>query len=188
MEYVEPITDVNRIKEVKEILKRHSLRDYALFTMGINTGLRITELLEIKLSDIWDSSGSIAEFYSPWPEESTHFNRFYLNGQTRQALNEYLFSEKLGPDDYLFQSSRGPFPISRQHAYRVIHQAAREAGITSKIGTHTMRKTFGYHAYHRGVAISLIQKIYHHSSRKKTYEYLGIDPGNKNSLKIDVDL
>ncbi|MBM7095305.1 MULTISPECIES: tyrosine-type recombinase/integrase [Alteribacter] len=187
MEYVEPIKDISKINEIKEILKKQSPRDYALFTLGINTGLRISEILSIKLSDISDSSGSINEFFS-YTENEKAYCHFYLNKQVHEALHLYLSSRDLKPGDYLFKSAKGDFPLSRQQAYRIIHQAAREAGITNKIGTHTLRKTFGYHAYQKGVAISLLQKILNHTSKKKTYEYLGIDPEQQAPLKIDVNL
>nr|MBA5588272.1 YitT family protein [Anaerobacillus isosaccharinicus]QOY38590.1 YitT family protein [Anaerobacillus isosaccharinicus] len=68
----------------------------------------------------------------------------------------------------MFKSKKGDFPITRQQAYRIINKVAKEVGIDSKIGTHTLRKTFGYHAYRGGIAVSLLQQIFHHSSKGET--------------------
>ena len=79
-----------------------------------------------------------------------------------------------GPEDYVFRSRKGGGPISRQQAYRIINAAARSVGIKDKIGTHTLRKTFGYHAYKAGVDITLLQSIFNHSAPSTTLRYIGI--------------
>ncbi|WP_096440047.1 tyrosine-type recombinase/integrase [Alteribacter populi] len=188
MKYVEPIKDVKKIQEVKEILKAKSTRDYALFVLGINTGLRITELLETKVFEVMDSSGEIGDFLYPHSRTNCAYSQFYLNEQVKEALSLYLSEYSFSEDDFLFKSIRGTVPITRQQAYRVIHTATREAGIDHKVGTHTLRKTFGYHAYRKGVAISLLQKILKHTTKNETYDYLGINPNDVSSIRIDVNL
>jgi len=188
MEYVEPITNIHKIKEIKAILKKKSTRDFALFTLGINTGLRISHILNIKLSDITDSSGNIVEVFLPFSNKNSNYSYIYINTQVRKSLKLFLSENKLEQNDFLFKSSKGNLPISRQQAYRIINSAAREVGIDTKIGTHTLRKTFGYHAYRQGVAISLLQQIFQHTTKAETYDYLGIDPLDRELIKIDVNL
>lgn len=91
-------------------------------------------------------------------------------------------------NDYLFKSRKYDKPITRQQAYRIINSAAKEVGIQERIGTHTIRKTFGYHAYQKGIAISLIQSVYGHSSTTETLRYIGIDKQDRQPIKIDVNL
>jgi len=54
MEYVEPIRNRKTIDDIKKILKATNLRDYCLFTLGINSGLRICDLLNLKIKDVMD--------------------------------------------------------------------------------------------------------------------------------------
>ncbi len=182
MEYVEAIKERTKIIEIKEILYKRSKRDYLLFTMGINTGLKISEILTMKKHQIIDHSGKLAESF----DNGTNY--YYFNKQVRNALQIYLATvPNLSHDDYLFRSKKGDLPITRQQAYRIINNVAKEVGIVSKIGTHTLRKTFGYHAYRGGVAVSLLQKIFHHSSRGETLKYIGIEHPDIPA-RIDVNL
>ncbi len=185
MEFVEAIKDRQKIREIKEILYNRSKRDYVLFTFGINTGLKISDILTIKKSQLFDANDNIKEFLVIHGEEL----KVFLNEQVKLSIQEYVATAPgLSPNDYLFKSKKGDLPITRQQAYRIINSIAREVGITSKIGTHTLRKTFGYHAYRGGVAISLLQKIFHHSSRGETMKYIGIEKEEEKHPKIDVNL
>ncbi|MCU9612691.1 tyrosine-type recombinase/integrase [Caldibacillus lycopersici] len=186
MEYVEALRDTKQIDAIKRYLKKHSERDYVLFVMGINTGLKITELLEIKVGNVMDANGNFHEFYTLPLKDGAQ--EIYLNSKVKRAVLPYVLSHDLQPDDYLYQSPKTKKPITRQQAYRIIHQAAEEVGIPGKIGTNSMRKTFGFHAYKRGVAISLLQKHFHHSSRSETLKYIGISKEDNLKAKIDVNL
>lgn len=184
MEFVEAIRDRKTIDAIKKYLKDHSERDYLLFVFGINTGLKITELLNIKVGDVMLQEGVPKDFYQiPNTEKE-----IYLNNKVKNALLHYVQSNQLTPDNYLFQSTKTKKPISRQQAYRIIQQAAKAVGIQGKIGTNSLRKTFGYHAYKRGVAISLLQKYFNHSTPSETLRYLGISKDEKIRTEIDVNL
>ncbi|WP_209123890.1 tyrosine-type recombinase/integrase [Alkalihalobacillus sp. BA299] len=98
-------------------------------------------------------------------QKSDETKPYYINNKVKSALIEYINLAKLKAEDYLFKSQKNNQPITRQQAYRIINTVAREVGISKKIGTHTLRKTFGYHAYSKGIAISLLQSIFNHSSR-----------------------
>ncbi|OLN23934.1 site-specific integrase [Domibacillus antri] len=179
MEYVNPIKNIHEIKLIKKLLKKQSSRDYVLFVLGINTGLKINMLLSLKMDQLVDDSGEILSFL--------HIDnqRIYLNDQVKTALRFHLEQNNPPLNSYLFKSPKSESPISRQHAYRVINDAARKAGISDQIGTHTLRKTFGYHAYIKGVAISLIQERFHHACPSDTFRYIGMDDTDQ---KIDVNL
>lgn len=187
MEYVEPIRDVESINAIKDILKKHSKRDLSLFVLGINTGIRISDLLSLKVEDIWDEKG-IKEFLYLKEMNSDETKAYYLNKNVQHALEDYLNSYDFLESDYLFKSKKNNLPITRQQAYRIINKAAKEVGIPGKIGTHTLRKTFGYHAYRKGIAISIIMGIYHHHTPSETLRYIGVDKNEKLHIKIDVNL
>lgn len=184
LEFVEAIRDRKMINAIKKYLKNHSERDYLLFVFGINTGLKITELLNVKLSDVMTNEGVPKDFYQLPDSEK----EIYLNTKVKVALLQYVKLNQLSPDDYLFQSSKTKKPITRQQAYRIIQQAAKAVGIQGKIGTNSLRKTFGFHAYKRGVAISLLQKYFNHSTPSETLRYLGISKDEKIRTEIDVNL
>lgn len=172
------------IQAMKRYLKAHSERDYLLFVFGINTGLKIAEILNLKVYDVVDSNGSARFFY----QLAGAKKEIFLNPKVREAIMHYVHSNQLGHDDYLFQSSKTKKPITRQQAYRIIQQAAKAVGVQGKIGTNSLRKTFGFHAYKRGVAISLLQKHFNHSTPSETLKYLGISKDEKIRTEIDVDL
>ncbi|MGI6451675.1 MAG: site-specific integrase [Desulfitobacteriia bacterium] len=188
MEYVSPIKDVELINKIKQLLKQESPRDYLLFVFGINTGIRICDLLKLKVNDVWD--GQTFKEFLFIPEEGNHKEKtLYLNNNVREALKDYILSFSLSSNDFLFKSKNYNKPITRQQAYRIINKAARDVGIKDGIGTHTIRKTFGYHAYHKGVAISILQSIFGHSCPSETLRYLGIDKScAKEPIKVDVNL
>ncbi|WP_053361516.1 site-specific integrase [Bacillus sp. FJAT-27251] len=187
MEYVDPIKDIEKIQCIKKNLQQQSPRDLLLFVLGINTGIRISDLLSIKVGDIWDGQKP-REFLCVEDGKSGDQKAFYINSSVEEALKSYLGNGNFKEDDYLFKSKKDNMPISRQQAYRIINQAAKEVGITGKIGTHTLRKTFGYHAYRKGIAISFLMSIFNHHTPSETLRYLGIDKNDEQLIKVDVNL
>lgn len=186
MEFVNPIKDINKINKMKTILRKKSKRDYLLFVLGINTGLRISELLSLKISDVWDGKKP-KEFLFVEAEEGEK-KAIYLNSKVRNALNDYLSNIVFHDTDFLFKSQKDDKPISRQQAYRIINHAARAAGIVEKIGTHTLRKTFGYHAFKKGISISIIKDRFNHATPAETLRYININEIDETKLKVDVNL
>lgn len=179
MEYVNPIKSIRKINSIKKNLKERSSRDYVLFVLGINTGLKVSTLLSMKISQLVKEDGAIESFLL------IDDQKIYINDQVKAALGFHLHHTAPPRDSYLFQSPKSGLPITRQQAYRVINEAARKAGINDQIGTHTLRKTFGYHAYKKGIAISLIQARFHQQSPSDTLRYIGMDDTDQ---RIDVNL
>jgi site-specific recombinase XerD len=188
MEYVEALRDIKQINAIKRFLKKQSDRDYVLFVFGINTGLKITEMLSIKVEDIMTEQSCIKSYYSWVPKDGESTKEVFLNETVQKILFLYIQSANLKSEDYLFLSKRTKMPITRQQAYRIISQAAAQVGIKGKIGTNSLRKTFGFHAYKRGVAISLLQKHFNHSNPSETLKYLGISKNEDIKTQIDVRL
>lgn len=195
MEYVDPIKDIKSINKIKEILKRQSQRDLLLFVLGINTGIRVSDLLSLRISDVWDGN-EIKEFIyiadinnnDTECKNNNDPKAYFLNNSVKKELKKYFSQHDFTDCDFLFKSKKNNQPITRQQAYRIINNAAKGAGIQGKIGTHTIRKTFGYHAYRKGIAISIIMSIYNHHSSAETLRYLGIERGQKQLIKVDVNL
>lgn len=185
MEYVEPIRDLDKIRSIKRSLKKRSLRDYLLFTLGINTGLRVSQLLELKIKYVLDESLKIKDFLFISENEPA----IYLNDSAKRAIRMYIDEkENFQLEEYLFISSKKGQPITRQQAYRIIRKAATDVGIHDHIGTHTLRKTFGYHAFRQGVALSLLKERFHHATPSETLKYIGIKRDEIGIPLINVNL
>lgn len=187
MQFVNPIRDNETIQAMKEELRKHSIRDLLLFVIGINTGLSLLDMLNLTVQDVWDGQ-STKEFLLIRDERTGEEKAFYLNSKIDQIVEEYLSQGEWKPEDYLFKSRKDSQPITRQQAYRIINHSAREIGICENIGTHTLRKTFGYHAYHKGIAISIIKSILNHQSTAETLKYLGVSKAEHVPIKVDVNL
>lgn len=172
MKYVQPIRDKNKIEEIKSYLKENGSRDLLLFTMGINTGLRISDLLKLKVIDVKNKSHvEIKE------QKTGKVKRFPLLGNLQSMIEEFIKGRS--DKDYLFKSRNGENkPITRVMAYLIINKAARKANITDNIGTHTLRKTFGYHHYQRFKDVAILQHLFNHSSPSITLGYIGITQDN----------
>ena len=178
MKYVQPIRDKNKIEEIKSYLKQNGSRDLLLFTMGINTGLRISDLLKLKVIDVRNKSHvEIKE------QKTGKIKRFPLLGNLQAMIEEYT-KGKLD-NEYLFRSREGANkPITRVMAYKIINNACRKAGITDNVGTHTLRKTFGYHHYQQFHDVAILQYLLNHSSPSITLRYIGITQDNvENTLQ-----
>ena len=86
-------------------------------------------------------------------------------------IEDYTFLK--ADDEYLFASRKGDGPISRVQAYRILNKAANDVGL-KEIGTHTLRKTFGYHFYRANHNVAMLQQLFNHSSPAITLRYIGI--------------
>lgn len=184
MNFVDPIRNIEHIRHMKRYLKKHSHRDYLLFTLGINTGLRISVLLRLTVSDILTENLTPKTYLLAEDQKSP----IYINSSVKDALLHFLDHTEISFDSYLFFSNNPSKPLTRQQAYRIIKKAACEAGVEANIGTHTLRKTFGYHAYRQGVAISLLQERFHHATPSETLRYIGVLKEEKHVPLIDVRL
>ena len=95
---------------------------------------------------------------------------------------------KYKEDEPLFISRKNKGFLLRQQAYKIINDVAKSVGIKERIGTHTLRKTFGYHAYNNGYDITLIQKLFNHSSPAVTLRYIGITQDEMDNVYLSLDL
>jgi len=169
MNKVEPIRDKNKIEEIKNILKKKSYRNYMIFVLGINTGLRIGDLLNLKVENVRNKSHIIIK-----EQKTSKYKQFLINSNLRKELNEYIREKGMSDYEYLFQSRIGDNkPLSRFQAYRILSTAGKEAGL-DRIACHSTRKTFGYHHYKRYKDVALLQKLFNHSSPAITLDYIGI--------------
>lgn len=172
MEFVQPIRSKEKIEEIKSVLKENGTRDLLLFSMGINTGLRISDLLKLKVIDVRGKSHvEIKE------QKTGKVKRFPILGNLQSMLEEYTRNKDLS--EYLFKSRNGENrPITRVQAYMILNNACCKCGIQDRIGMHSLRKTFSYHHYKQFHDVAILQYLLNHSSPSITLRYIGITDDN----------
>ena len=164
---VQPIRTVAQIENMKNaLLKYCSFRDYILFTLGINIGLRVSDILKLQVKTVKDQSHILLK-----EKKTKKHSKFFIPDGLRVILNNYCQGKDM--EDWLFPSRKGNGPITPTQAYRILQKAGEMAGI-EHIGTHTMRKTFGYHFYKKTKDVATLMKIFSHSAPSITERYIGI--------------
>ena len=167
MTTVEPIRNKKDIEKVEKILSKQGKRELLLFVLGTNCGLRISDILRLNVADVRNKK------YIQLTEKKTgKFKKFPINSKLRPLLDDFIQSRK--NDEPLFLSHWGN-RLDRVTAYNLIRNACKIAGLEEKIGTHSMRKSFGYHHYQQFKDVVILQKIFNHSSPQITVRYIGID-------------
>jgi integrase len=173
---------------MRELLREENPRDEVLFILGINTALRISDLLSLTLSDVTDISGKISEEISMKEQKTGKVRSFPLNRVVRESLADWLPRLEANLNASLFPSQKnGGKAITRWHARRVLAAAGEAVGLKN-IGTHSLRKTFGYHAFMRWKSIELVQKLLGHSSPAITLRYIGITREEMDTVYLDLNL
>ena len=180
----EPLRTNDDIEVIKKyFLDRNRIRDYVLFTLGINTALRISDLLRLTWGDVLDFNTDLFFNHITVTEKKTHKKTIILINHTSKAALEKLRTNlnKVIPQNYIFKSRAGDNqPIHRSRAYCIIKEAALANHIEGVICCHSMRKTFGYHAWKEGFPPAIIMDIYNHSSIETTKRYLSINQDDKD--------
>lgn len=166
MNFVEPIRDPNTIEAILKHLKNKNERDYIMFLVGIYSGLRISDILQLQVKHIHDKDIRIRE------QKTGKQRKIAMNKNLSKPLKEYI-SDK-DPWEFLFLSREGfNKPIQRNRAYGIIKDLENYFRLDA-VGTHTLRKTFGYHYYQATKDVATLQKIFNHSHPNITLHYIGI--------------
>lgn len=166
MNIVEPIRDKDDIEAMKSYLREWSERNYILFLVGINTGFRIGDILKLKVKDVQGWHIRVKE------QKTGKTKSIKMTRRLKNELRDYVKDKPL--HHYLFQSRNGKNkPLDRRTAYWILKTAGAELGIEN-IGTHTMRKTFGYHYYQKYKNVADLMSIFNHSSPAITLIYIGV--------------
>lgn len=161
-------------------------RNKMMFIVGINIALRGSDLSQLKWNDFLESDGEFKDNTKIQPQKtrkvgkSGKFVFIYFNDVSKAAVKEYL---KLYPynniNDYIFESKKTDDGIQPRQIWNIVKSVAKEAGIKQNIGSHSLRKTFGYWVWHDAAdkqeALVMLQRIFNHSSAQVTMAYIGID-------------
>jgi integrase len=188
MAATQPIRNKKQLRELAGYwLRRGNIRNHALIILGTCTALRISDLLRLMWTDVYDNERGSFRTHITLTEKKTGKTRtIALNPQAVNAL-KLLYPQKQG--GYIFRNNRkDEKAISRVHAWRIIRAAAESIGVTACIGCHSLRKTFGYFAWKAGVLPVMLMDIFNHSSFEITRRYLGIAQEDRDKIYMSVSL
>jgi integrase len=166
---VEPIRHLKDIKAIKRLLQ-DSPRDFCLFTLGINTNLRASDLLAITAGMVRNEEELVLKEKKTGKER-----RITLNTISQKAIQRLLDSRDYDDDDRLFQGQRGPLTVPTVN--RLVKAWCKVINLKGNYGSHTLRKTFGYHqrvTFGRG--LPELMTVFNHSTQKQTLDYLCVQP------------
>ena len=169
---VEPIRKRKDIDSIKKLIAGNA-RDSALFALGINTNLRASDLLRIRAGQVRDlKPGDSIQIKE---KKTGKFRMVTLNKACIQAIQRLLASRPYADEDLLFTGQRGPLTVPSVH--RLVKGWCRAINLRGNYGSHSLRKTWGYHQRVTfGVDIPRLMVCFNHSTQRQTLDYLCIQP------------
>lgn len=187
MNVVDPIKDVPKIREIKQKLRATNSRDYLLFTMGINLALRASDLLSLKVGDVFDERKEIVRYIWIKEKKTGKEKKLFLNSVIEEALLFHFRNKKIWRENYLFTAKHSGEQLDRQALWELIKKWTKMVGLKGRYGTHSLRKTWGYMArvvHHKDLP-QVMEKL-GHSNQEITKRYIGISQEEINELEREV--
>lgn len=207
----DPIRDINDVKRIqKYFLKKHQYRNYALFTLGISSMLRASDLLAITFADVIDFKGKrpvindIRNRITVREKKTGKKNEILINDHCREALCKYLsaiYSRQTAPlfkkEIPLFYSKTSfdidplnPKAISIQMLDKTLRRVQKDLGIVDHLSSHSMRKTMVYHTIKNSnydqYTLYLLQRMLNHSDIKITFRYCGMETEGIEAIRRGI--
>lgn len=167
-----------------------NLRNYMLICMGLNTALRISDMLQLKWGNVYDFDRKHYVKHIVVQEGKTgKETRIAINNNLIDAFEMYMGSLKsVSGNDYIFTGKTKGTHLSRSQAFRIITHVAEALNMENGISCHSLRKTFGYYAWKYGTPPAMLMEIYNHSSYEITKRYLGIKQDDRDNVFLKVNL
>ncbi len=192
MSTTQPIKSPEQLTAFKNYyLQEHpNPRNHMLIIMGLNSALRISDMLNLTYGNLYNFEHRTWRTHIVVTERKTgKTNRIYMNREIREILEQYADIEEKSPASWLFGSQlQKSKPLSRFQAYRIVKNAAAFAGLDANVSCHSLRKTFGYHAWKQGTPPALLMSIYNHSAYGITKRYLCIDQDDKDEVFAKIKI
>lgn len=199
MKITQPIRDIAELKKIKRYYRevKPNKRNSLLVVCGLNTALRISDILKLRWKDVYNENLLSFKSHIDVKEQKTgKKTTVFINKNLKEAFASFLkdIIAKKGKlcdvmEQFIFLGQKSTDkPISRIQAFRIISEAAKKCLLSHKVSCHSLRKTFGYHAWKKGVSPALLTSIYNHSSYKITTRYLGIEQDDRDEVFELVNL
>jgi len=181
---VDPVREFKHIKAIKGLLKDNP-RDLCLFTIGINTNLRASDLIRLTISQV--AHLQPGEDLCIKEKKTGKLRCISLNQTVISAITQLIDSL---PDHsgLLFQSRNGGGQLAGSYINSLVKGWCKKIGLKGNYGAHTLRKTFGYiHRTRFNTDIPTLMIMFNHSSQKQTLDYLGVQPTEiKNAYMREI--
>lgn len=188
----QPIRDRQELQNFSTYYKdeKPNLRNYALVVLGLNTALRISDLLHLRWNDLYDFEKLCFRDHLLIKEQKTgKRNRIAINEKAREAMQMYFNERNPAEDEFIFSKRTNPYkPLSRSQAYRIVKDDANHTTSEEAVSCHSLRKTFGYFAWQEGVQPALLMDVFNHSSYAITKRYLGIEQDEKDLVYLNINI
>jgi integrase len=186
MAATEPIRKREHVEKLTAHCSKHARpRNLCLILLGIFTALRIGDILRLTWDDVYDfKRRRVLEGFVLVEKKTGKCKRVKLHKTLRRALARYA-KTAAKPGCAIILNAGTQKPISRIQAYRII-RAAGEAALGERVSCHSLRKTFGYHAWKDGVSPAVIMEIYNHSSFAVTRRYLGVSQDDQDAVYLKL--
>lgn len=179
---VEPIRDLKAIKRIKRILADKP-RDLCLFTLGVNTAYRANELLSLTVGQVdYLRPGDRLDIKQ---SKNKRYRATTVNSAVVDTIDEWLkkHPERHRRDAPLFYSQKHRKALEVSTLSRMVKGWCRDVGLHGNYGSHSLRKSWGFHQRTSfGAQLSLLTWAYGHSSEAQTLEYLCIQPDEIDDL------
>ena len=180
--------DVKNFVEYYDRIKPNP-RNHAMIVLGLHTALRISDILNLQWQDIYQFDRKrYVEHLLVHEKKTGKPSLIALNRHVIDALEAHRLQRDPQPAEYIFSKITDPSkPLCRSQAYRIVKEAATATLSETHISCHSLRKTFGYHAWKQGTSPVLLMDVYNHSSFVITRRYLGIDQDDRDLLFQELD-
>jgi integrase len=192
MATTEPIRSKSDIRKLTNYyLKKGLPRNHLLVVMGLHTALRISDLLCLRFCDVTEEDGSFKTCLTLAERKTGKVKMLALHEDVLRALRLYADSlgERFSRKDFIFASSKKlGAAICRTTAWRIVRAAVRALAIAGTIACHSLRKTFGYHAWKGGASPVVLMDIFNHASYATTRRYLGVSQDDLNKVYLGLSL
>lgn len=176
MNYTEPIRDKELLGEIARYLKSNNKRDYVLFSLAVYSGLRITDILNLKVKDVKNRNEFILVEKKTGKRKTLN-----INPNLQNILKSFI--KNRDDKEYIISyRDNGDRPISRARAFQIIKSCGDRFDL--RISPHSLRKTFGYFHYKTNKDIIILQKIFNHSHSDITFRYIGV---NSETIKSSIN-
>lgn len=178
----EPIRSKKKIEMMYNGLMKNSYRDYLLFRLGLNTALRISDLLKLRVKHFIHQDGTFKDYLMLNEKKTGKEKKIKLPKLVLDEVAKYVLNYELDSEDYIFFSFRSPErPLDNSNAWRRLKSVANDCGVEN-FGTHSMRKTRCRLIYDETKNIALVMDMLNHKSPAYTMRYIGISQDEQDKV------
>ena len=171
-------------------------RNKMLFLIGVNVGLRASDLMQLRWSYFYKNDMTFKDFYMLQPKKTRKTGKFvkiFFNQTVKKAIENYVEDYPVEDlNNYLFKSRKGDNPITERGLWKIIVDVASDAGIEKNVGSHSLRKTWARNIYDnaddKSEALVMLQECLRHSDSLTTLRYISIMDDEKKDMYESIEL